>query len=293
MKIRRKPVIIAAAIVVVVGIALAIGHATKKDNEEVATTATVLTETPLNISIMLDLSDRLVMIGPNDNMPQLEKDTAIIAYIRQAFIERQIKKKFLSGDIIHVFCYPNPDIRGIGQLQDNLTVDIAVGNGRKIDAIKKNKQSLLAMTDIWSRSLANIYNSAIKQKKWVGSDVWGFFDRSVRSQCIKSGYRNILIILTDGYLYHLNSWQKTSNGIYTGISPVTIDQQIAITPINIKLNNLEVLFLEVNPKKPTDFGKIRNLLTGWCNKMGIKKVDVLCTDLPRNNRDGILNFLNM
>ena len=291
MKISRKTIIIAASILVVAGIALAMGHATKKNKTADTVNASIPTEPPLNVSIMLDLSDRLEMTGPNDNMPQWEKDTTLIAYIRNAFINRQVKKKFLTGDIIRVFCYPNPNIQGISHLQDSLTVDLSVGEGRKIDAIEKNKQTLLAMQRRWDNSLTSIYDAARKQKLWDGSDVWGFFERSIKSQCIKSGYRNILIVLTDGYLYHKQSWQNTAKGEYTGISQKSVDSQKSITPINVNLQELEVLFLEVNPKKFTDFGKIRSLLTEWCTGMGIEHVDVLCTDLPRNNNSALLSFL--
>lgn len=292
MKISRKTIIIAASILVVAGIVLAMGHSSKKDKTAETADASIPTAPPLNVSIMLDLSDRLIQAGPNDNMPQWEKDTTLIAYIRDAFINRQVKKKFLSGDNIRVFCYPNPDIQGISQLQDSLTVDLSVGDGKKIDAIKNNKQTLLAMQRRWNKSLAYIYDAARATKQWDGSDVWGFFERSIKSQCIKKGYRNILIVLTDGYLYHTQSWRQTADGEYTGISQTRIDKQKRVTPINVNLQELDVLFLEVNPNKFTDFGKIRSLLTEWCTEMGIEHVDVLCTDLPRNNNSALLSFLS-
>lgn len=294
MKLRRQPIIITAAAIFVIGVIVAIVSASKKDKDEVETQKTIPTEMPMNISIMLDLSDRLIMKGPNDDMPQMEKDTTIIGYVRQWFIDRQVQKKFMSGDIMHVFCYPNPNIPNISQLQDSLSVDLTLGTGKKLAAINRNHQTLIAMQEVWHRSVESIYSSALNTGSanfWPGSDVWGFFDRSVKSQCVKRGYRNILIIMTDGYLYHKASWAQTANGEYTGILSSTIDHQKAVTGINIELSDLEVMFLEINPNKPTDFGKIRSLLTNWCEGMGIKHVDVICTDLPRNNHNSIIGFL--
>ncbi len=291
MNISRRTIIIAAAVLVAGGIGLAIGHASKKDRAEAAAIENAPTVMPLNISIMLDLSDRLIMPDMNSQVCQWEKDTAIIGQIERWFVERQVKSKFLSGDIMHVFCYPNPNIKNMAQLQDSLTIDLTVGSAKKIDAIKKNKKALKAMTGMWQRSLEKIYGSAIATKKWVGSDVWGFFDRSVKQQCVRNGYRNIIIILTDGYLYHVNSWRKTGNSEYTGILPGTVDAQTAITPIMIDLSNVEVLFMEINPKKPADFGKMRSLLTDWCTQMKIKHIEVVHTDLPRNNFPMINEFL--
>ncbi len=294
MKLRRQPIIITAAAIFVIGIVVAIVSASKKDKVEAQAQKNIPTEMPMNISIMLDLSDRLITQGPNDNMPQMEKDTTIIGYVSRWFVNRQVQKKFMSGDIMHVFCYPNPNIPNISQLQDSLSVDLTLGSGKKLAAINRNKQTLIAMPDVWHRSVESIYSSALKTgpaNGWPGSDVWGFFERSVKSQCVKSGYRNILIIMTDGYLWHKTTWMQTATGEYTGISPKTINQQKAITEIEANLNNLEVLFLEINPSKPTDFGKIKSLLTNWCNGMGIKHVDVICTDLPRNNNNSIIDFL--
>lgn len=294
MRLRRQPIIIAAAAIFVIGIIVAIVSASKKDKDEAEAQKTIPTEMPINISIMLDLSDRLITAGPNDDMPQTEKDTTIIGYVRQWFVNRQVQKKFMSGDMMHVFCYPNPKNPNISQLQDSLSVDLTLVPGKKLAAINRNKQTLIAMPGVWNRSVEAIYSSAKETgpaNRWPGSDVWGFFDRSVTSQCVKQGYRNVLIIMTDGYLWHKTSWTQTANGVYTGILSKTIDQQKAITEIKNDLSNLEVLFLEINPKKPTDFGKIKKLLTNWCKGMGIKHIDVICTDLPRNNHSSIIDFL--
>lgn len=292
MKLRRQPIIAVAAVAVVAGIVLAIVHSSRKDKAEATSAPATPAVQPLNISIMLDLSDRLVAKGSNDQIPQMEKDITIIAHLRDWFIQRQVQHRFMTEDVMRVFFYPNPAMPNIQQLQDNLTVDLRFGSGKKLPQVKKNRQTLLQMPDTWNQSLEQIYSTAIATKQWIGADVWGYFNHSAKNQCIRAGYRNILIILTDGYLYHIKSWQRTQPGVYTGISPVTVAQQTAIAPITDNMSDLEVLFLEINPKKPTDFNPMRQLLTDWCHNMGIQHCDAIITDQPINNYPAIDNFIN-
>ena len=293
MKTHRKTVIIAAAVLVVAGIALAIGHTSKKDKEAESPTPTTPLVKPLNISIMLDLSDRLIHTDVNNATPQWERDTTIIGYLCDAFIDRQAKNKIQTGDRIRVFCYPYPQINGIRQMSDSLNVDLALDHGKgKMSAVQQNKKTLLEMRSTWSRSLSAIYDASVPLAKGSeGSDVWGFFDRFASKQCIDANCRNILVIFTDGYLYHPSTWQKTPDGEHTGISPLTINAHKSIKSISSSLSGLEVLFLEVNPKKPSDFGKMNSLLSDWCHGMGIEHVDIIPTDMPSNNRRAIIDFV--
>ncbi|MBR1799766.1 MAG: hypothetical protein IJ761_07750 [Bacteroidales bacterium] len=291
MKLRRQPIIAVAAVAVVAGIVLAIGLSSKKDKAEAKSASAAPAVQPLNISVMLDLSDRLIAKGPNDNIPQMEKDTTIIAHLRDWFIQRQVQHRLMTEDVMRVFFYPSPNLYNIQQLQDNLTVDLRFGNGKKLGQVKKHQQTLLQMPATWSQSLEQIYTTAIAKKQWVGADVWGYFNHSAKNQCIREGYRNILIILTDGYLYHVKSWQKTQTGVYTGITSITVGQQTAIAPIADDMSDLEVLFLEINPMKPNDFDPMRQLLIDWCHNMGVQHCDVVITDVPQNNYLVIDNFL--
>lgn len=293
MKINKRTTIIAAGIVIAGFAIFALTHGgnTPSETEEPNTNSPTSKEKPMNISIFLDLSDRLVATGPNDNCPQMEKDTAIIGYVQRWFIQRQYKNRLQTGDRIQVLLYPNPDVANIANLQKKMMADFKLGSN-KAESIKNNKKTMKDMPQVWANALSNIYGTTISTRHWVGSDVWGFFDVSAKRQCIKKGYRNILIILTDGYLYYRDTWQMTSQGTYTGITPRTADNQVAITPIDDDLSGLEVLFMEINPKKPAHFGKIRHLLTEWCKGMGIEHVDVVRTDLPALTQSSIDNFLD-
>ncbi len=244
-----------------------------------------------NISILLDLSDRLL-----DNS-QIKKDTQLINYIADFFIEQHKsltqKDLYKNGDKMKVFFYPQPQILDINKYQEDLSVEMIVkGKGKaQIKEIVANRDTLANMKNTWHNALDKIYTNTIKTKDCTGSDIWGFFDKSAKTYCIKKGSRNILVILTDGYLYHKDSWGCIKNKIYSGIVPRTVDIQDSIAPIDIDLSGLEVLFLEINPKKSTDFSKIKKLLVDWCKAMRIEHVEVAQTDLPANTKQVIENFL--
>lgn len=252
---------------------------------------------PVNISIMLDLSSRLIKKGPNDGMLQAEKDTAIIGIFGNWFIQKQFDNKLVPGDNIHIFIYPNPPIGNINDLQKKLTVNMEKGKNLPL-SIKNNREKLKAMPTNWKNAITSIYDTVLSKQEWVGSDIFGFFERYAKTNCFEKNHRNILIILTDGYIEYYGpdgksgSWGKSDDGIYNGISPSTIDLQKGITPINKDLSGLEVMFLEINPIKYQDFNKIESLLTSWCNGMGIKHVEVIPTDLPANTEKAIRSFLN-
>lgn len=264
---------------------------TKIEKEEVEEEDSISSKN-YNISLLLDLSDRLEVNS------QIEKDTILIGYIEDWFIKNHKslpqKDLYKNGDRIKVFFYPQPQISNINKYQEDLSVEMTVkSKGKsKVQEIVANRDKLGAMTNIWHNALDKIYTNTINTKGWVGSDIWGFFDKSAKTQCVKKDSRNILIILTDGYLYHKNSWRKEGNKEYTGISPLTIDTQEKILSVNTDLSDLEVLFLELNPKKNTDFARMKQLLTQWCNDMGIKHVEVAQTDLPANTKEVIESFLN-
>ena len=243
-------------------------------------------EQPLNISIFLDLSDRLT----RDLTPsQMSRDTAIINNIIDYFKTETLGPKILkSRNNIKVFFYPAPSHPQIATLADDLNVDIALQKG------KDKRIALEKMKDTFQASLTQIYSKTIMAQNWIGCDIWGFFsNKKVDTQCIRKDCRNIIFILTDGYLFDANN--KIQNGnAYSYILPQTLN--VANSSLIVKRNgleNLEVCVLEVNPYNPKDHDKIVSTLEKWFLAMGVKK-ESLCiaeTDLPTNTKTIIKSFL--
>lgn len=240
---------------------------------------------PLNISVFLDLSDRL----KRDLTPsQTERDSLIINNLMDLFIDDCIRngKIINSKNHFQIFFHPAPEIREIATLSSGLNIDLS----REKMACKKAK--LKAMKDIFTKNISQIYQSTLTEEKWIGSDIWGFIsNKKVDSQCIREGYRNILVILTDGYLYYGPNKVKDGNS-YNYILPATLtDTGSSLIVKRNDLKNLEVLMLEVNPYKPLERDRLIEVLEQWFAGMEVSKFVVADTDMPVNTENIIRNFI--
>lgn len=240
---------------------------------------------PLNISIYLDLSDRLEReLTPS----QAERDTAIINHIVDIFIKDCVKNGRIidSKNHLQVFFFPEPDNSEIALLAKGLNVDMA-----KTD-IKEKRTVLSEMKKRFNTNLSQIYADAVSQKKYVGSDIWGFFsNRKVDELCVRKGYRNILVILTDGFLYH-EANKISENHAHSYILPQTLaDPNSSLIAKRDGLDSLEVLMLEVNPFDQKQHDKQIAVLEQWFKSMGVSKFVVSDTNLPVNTETYIDNFI--
>ncbi len=241
---------------------------------------------PLNISVYLDLSDRLTReLTPS----QIERDTAIINHLVHIFINDCITNGKIINSTNHfqVFFYPAPNSSEIAQLAKGLNVDLA-----KCQA-KDKKINLMNMKTKFQNNISQIYSDAINEQKWVGSDIWGFFsNRIVDTLCIRKGYRNILVILTDGYLFSADNKIKEGNA-YSYVLPQTLAiEGASLLAKRNGLENLEVLMLEVNPYTPKQHDALVSVLEKWFNEMGVNKFQVSETALPVNTEIYIDSFIN-
>lgn len=243
----------------------------------------------LNISVYLDLSDRLVRdLTPN----QTYRDTAIINYIVDYFRNSTLGPQILkSENKMKVFFYPTPSSTEISTLADGLSVDIGAKKG-----IDKRK-ALDDMKGVFQKNLAQIYDETLKEKNWIGCDIWDFFsNKKVDNLCVKKGARNIIVILTDGYIFAENHKLKEGDA-YSYILPQTLS--VANSSLidrrngELKDKGLEVLILEINPYQPAQRDKMESVLNDWLHAMGIEKTTIAETDANLTNTKTIIkNFLD-
>ena len=244
----------------------------------------------INISIYLDLSDRLI----RDNLQpdQMYRDTAIINYIVDYFKANTLGPQILkSENKIKIFFYPTPNNPQISNLAEGLSVDVSEKQG-----VEKRK-ALESMKSVFQQNIGQIYESTLKDKKWVGCDIWDFFsNKKVDNLCVKDGARNIVVILTDGYIFAANN--KINDGkAYSYILPQTlaVEGSTLIDKRNgeLKGKGIEVLMLEVNPYQPSQRDKMVKTLEDWFSSMGIEKFVVAETDANLTNTKTIIkNFLD-
>lgn len=245
----------------------------------------------LNISILIDLSDRISPEKyPNPSMEYFQRDLGYIETISKSF-ETALSKKPIrqTNDQMQVFFEPEPEDTEINSLAKNLKISFTKDN--------TTKKTLEEIEPIFKKNSEKIYNIAVQNKQFVGSDIWKFFKNKVKDYCIKDKHRNILVILTDGYIYHKDSKFMEGNkssyltpeliksfGLGSDFEKTFEEKKLGLIPANSNLENLEVIVLGINPSKNNPFeGDIIKLYwKDWLKSMGVKKFYLKEADLPSN-----------
>ncbi len=255
----------------------------------------------LNISFLLDLSDRISPEKyPNESMEFFQRDVAYIKSVSEAFdIHLRNKKVRQMNDKIQSYFDPAPLNQNINKISNELKYHVS-----------RNNVSLKLLGEIkktYETKPLEIYDLAIKDNAYIGSDTWRFFKTKVKDYCIEENYRNILIILTDGYIFHKNSKIKESN-LTSYLTPQDIrrfnlnksnwkerieNKNFGFIPATDNLENLEVLVLGINPdkKNPYEQDVIIKYWSEWLNKMKVKKHTIKNAGLPSNMDKIIKDFI--
>ena len=273
------------------------------NNNNANNTATkVPQEKQLNISILLDLSDR---ISPKINSDAQKNDIENIKTITE-FFRANMKRlnAYNAKGKIRVFLVPPPSNSNINSVVSKLNIDCS-----KMDN-KGRKEVYDTLTELYTQNLDEIYKETIATSAWIGSDIWRFFKDDVKDYCVESdpNYRNILIILTDGYLYHQQSMYNNKNRFSYLLSNTNLKQyrkqnwqqmieqnDFGIMTERTDLNNLEILVLEIkaeNSNNKIDEDIMPFVWKKWFNEMNVSRYEVYRSDLPANTKTRIDNFLN-
>jgi hypothetical protein len=283
---------------------LGCGGSNSKNNTQGENRGTTNSEKPqLNISILLDLSDRIDPITSPEVPEHYERDIANIKHITALFVKDMASRgTFMSKGKLKVIFSPRPQDANVNIFAENLNVDLSKMQNKQKKEVYDN------LTTIFPDNLLKIYESTISAKRWIGSDIWRFFKNDVKDYCVsdQSNYRNILIIFTDGYIYHADSKDKSKNR-YSYILPSNINQfrnnpnwesdikknDFGLIAKRSDLENLEVLVLEVSPS-PTnknDEDIIKTILSKWFDEMKVKRYAIFNSDLPEYTKQRIEDFI--
>ncbi|REG90485.1 hypothetical protein [Flavobacterium aquicola] len=256
----------------------------------------------LNISLLLDLSDRISPTKfPNPTMEYYLRDVGYINSVSEAFTEHvRSKKVILAHDKIQLFFDPTPLNPEINKISKDLKIEFNKGNVSK-EIISKSKTT-------YAVKPLEIYKLAIKDGNYIGSDIWKFFKTKINDYCVEKDYRNILVILTDGYIYYKDTQIKDGN-LTTYLSPELIksnnlnspqwsekiiNQKLGFIKANDNLSNLEILVLGINPdqKNPYEEDVIKTYWENWFKAMKVKRFEIRNTDLPSNMDKIIKDFIS-
>lgn len=275
---------------------------TEAETETVRTVETSNRSDNYNISIFLDLSDRIDPVKhANKAMPYYERDVHYIKAVSEAFTDHVSSKKVnLMNDKMQLFFDPEPQNTKINAISERLKI--------KLDRKNVTKEKLKNIREIYATYPEQIYQMAIKDKAYVGSDIWGFFNDKVTDYCIEENSRNILVILTDGYIFNKGSEIKNGNRTNYLLSKTIREQKLnaadwkekmdtgnfGFIPAGNNLSNLEVLVLGINPdsKESTEKAIIKEYWEKWLKEMKVANFKVKDAELPSHINKLIKNFIH-
>jgi hypothetical protein len=259
----------------------------------------------LNISILLDLSDRIDTVEFQCIPQHYERDIEIVKSFADFFVKDMTKRgTFNSKGKIQVIFSPTPNDPNVNIFAQKLNVDCsAISNIQKKEIYDNLNRS-------FTENITKIYRQTLKDNKWPGCDIWSFFKNDVDMYIDKNkDYRNILVIVTDGYIYHQDTKVQTNNRFsyilpelltkYKLRNNVKWEEQLKKNDFGLiskrnDLANLEVLVLEVSPsskKFKSDEDILKGILSKWFSEMGVKRQGIYFSDLPVYTKKRITDFI--
>lgn len=242
-----------------------------------------------NIIILLDLSDR---IDPQKTPGQVDKDKKIIQHLISIF-EEEVRKKLylLSKDRLCFAIAPQPTNYApkIPEIANHLRIDmqeVFLGGKPRFD---REKENLLA-------NVNQLYEMATANPDFIGADIWTFFRDNLEDYVVKASVndpvRNVLIILTDGYIDFEASVQSIRPKQGNRTSYMEVEKfrnnpgwekkfdlkDCGLMSIGKNFSDLEVLFLEINLRKTIDKAIVEKYWFKWFDEMNIGKRKLKTTE---------------
>ena len=269
----------------------------------------VKTNKQLNITILLDLSDRIEPTKYPTNPEHFERDIEIVNYFTELFKQdMEIKGAFNAKGKLKVIFSPRPKDGEINQIASELSIDLS-----RAKNTKEKKEIFDNVSSKFKENLEKIYSKTIETKKYLGSDTWRFFKNDVLDYCIEEdeNYRNILVLITDGYIYHIDSKSlKDQRSQFLTPAFIYSQKNNLIGDFNVvkeriekydygymttrsDLNNLDILVLEINPtpNRKNDEDVIKEYFRKWFTEMNVNSFELYNSDLPEYTKKRIERFV--
>ncbi|MDT7832027.1 hypothetical protein RQM59_06525 [Flavobacteriaceae bacterium S356] len=252
----------------------------------------------LNISVLLDLSDRI------EKKNTVQKDSAYLSSLAKVFVNHvKGKKLILLEDRMQLFFNPVPNDTKINQIAEKLKVQFTKDT---------HKEDLDRTISLYSEYPSQLYDLAQKDaqldKKYPGSDIWGFFKYHVNDYCIDACHRNILVILTDGFMYHENTIMKKENRTSyitsKSLKKIKLDRvdwkeeirkrKLGFLSVEKEFKDLEVLVIGISDyDKSTPYARdiLEVYWSDWFESMNIKNYKIKSADIPSSIEKVIFDFI--
>ncbi|MFC4635495.1 hypothetical protein ACFO3O_16415 [Dokdonia ponticola] len=252
----------------------------------------------LNISILLDLSNRIELSN------QQAKDSAYISSLAKVFNTHIKNKKLgLLYDKMQVFFDPIPLDQRINKNAELLKVSYVKGVSKDI-----LMPETLKLYDSIPSQIYDLVRKGSKKNGYPGSDIWRFFKDHVKDYVVENCRRNVLVILTDGYMYYDKTVMKDKNRT-SFLTPQSLrklqlnnsswkedleKRNLGFIPATSNLEDLEVLVIGItdqNNENPYTPDIIKTYWSRWFDEMGIKKYKIKNSDIPTNIETVIADFI--
>jgi len=270
-----------------------------------------LAQKDLNISVLIDLSDRIDSKHDTRQPVQADRDISIIN-ILSAAIRKNVAAhgSFKSKARFNVYFHPEPADKQIRDIAGKLSAAWVSSND--MTTAKQNKITYQQLEGNFAKGLSDIYSLAQATGQYPGSDIWRFMKDEARIKCIEpdTSYRNILVILTDGYMYYENGKQQQPNSNRynyiergtkhfarfrdAGLLASEFDKSdYGLMPATSGLKDLEILVLECRPEEayPQDFDIMQKYWCKWFREMGVKHAELYKSQQPAYHEKMIAGFL--
>ncbi|MCU0471053.1 MAG: hypothetical protein MUF58_20930 [Arcicella sp.] len=205
----------------------------------------------LNLIVVPDLSRRLIHIPnqPNDDKELI--NTIYEEFGRVVTEKAKQSNNYLSKDRLVVEVSDKSAAKGqFSGLANKLLIDLETKKQPYWKYFDNHKNTFKDLID-------ELYQLGLS--KPLGADYWKYFKEYLKSNqrraSFRERYRNVLIILTDGYL-------ETENKNYTKMS--------RIESTNQDNHNWEVLVLEVSERNSGDYDVLKQKWQDWFYDMNIQ-----------------------
>ncbi len=234
---------------------------------------------PINVVIVLDLSNRLVKTPG-----QAEKDKQAINAFLELFEAKQKRQAYIgSNDQLRIVIAPQPDVPT--STNDSLRIDMNDMKRPNRNMPSIGRPRFVKERERFSRNVDRIYREAL-QNPFTGADLYTFFCTELRSNFGVTEGKTKVIVLTDGYLqfdrqYLAGRPECTYMRRLDRMREEKDDwkayfesRELALCPCqNANFSGMEVMMLETAPlfkgSSVYEFPMIEHYWMTWFNAMGV------------------------
>ncbi|MCX7835686.1 MAG: hypothetical protein N2450_06405 [bacterium] len=236
---------------------------------------------PLNLTVLLDLSDRVLL------KDQIQRDKQVLDTLFAIFEEEVRNNLFIKSDDRFSIVIAHQKNKNIELENMNFRIEMDKFNpqDKKKEFKSKKEQFRPIVNQIYEKA-----KHSKSKKDYSGADIWSFMKYDYQNY-YHNNYRNVLIILTDGYLYFEPDVKRPApkkNRYYSmnfiqnlrkhNYLEIMNKDDIGIQSIERKYPNCNVILLEVNPHTELFIDEEELLLTiwdKWFKEMGAKSSTIV------------------